>query len=126
MRFRNGMISLSSVVLASTLYAAGPSADPDADNTVKNEIHNGVNSQSADQQSNASTDVELTRKIRQAVVNDKSLSTYAHNVKIITNNGTVVLKGPVKDSKEKKFIENQAARIAGADKVRSEIEIATK
>jgi len=126
MQFRIGLISLSSFVLASTLYAAGPAADPEADNTAKNEIHNGVNSQSADQQSNAATDVELTRKIRQAVVNDKSLSTYAHNVKIITNNGTVVLKGPVKDNHEKKTIENKAARIAGADKVRSEIEIATK
>lgn len=126
MQFSKGLISITGLLLASNLYAADPKVNPDADNTGKNQIHNGENALSADQQSNQATDVELTRKIRQALTGDKSLSTYAHNVKIITNNGTVVLKGPVKDSKEKQIVENQAARIAGADKVRSEIEVTAK
>lgn len=126
MQFRKGLISITGLMLASTIYAADPSVNPDADNTAKNQVHNGTDSQSADQQSNAKGDVELTRKIRQALTRDKSLSTYAHNVKIITNDGVVVLKGPVKDSKEKQIVENQAARLAGADNVRSEIEITAK
>ena len=61
----------------------------------------------ADQQSNSSSDVELTRKIRRALTQDKSLSTYAHNVKIITRDGVVELKGlsgrePEKDAVEAK------------------------
>ena len=74
--------------------------------------------------SNAETDVKLTAKIRQALVKDKKLSTYAHNVKIITENGQVVLKGPVKSEAEKLEVENKAGRIAGADRVRSELEVA--
>jgi osmotically-inducible protein OsmY len=111
------------MALATQLYAADPSVNPDADNTKKNQIHNGTDALSADQQSNSASDVEVTRKIRRSLTSDKSLSTYAHNVKIITNNGVVVLKGPVKNRKEKDIVESQAAKVAGADKVRSELEI---
>jgi hyperosmotically inducible periplasmic protein len=57
---------------------------------------------------------------------DKSLSTYAHNVKVIAQNGMVTLKGPVKSEDEKQAVETKAAQIAGSDKVTSEIQIASK
>jgi hyperosmotically inducible periplasmic protein len=57
---------------------------------------------------------------------DKSLSTYAHNVKIITQNGMVTLKGPVRSEDEKKAIEAKAAEVAGGDKVTNEMDIKPK
>jgi len=78
----------------------------------------------ADQQKMNSADRDLTKKIRQAVIADKSLSTYAHNIKIISQNGIVTLKGPVHSEAEKSTIEAKATEIAGgADKVQSEISV---
>jgi hyperosmotically inducible protein len=57
---------------------------------------------------------------------DKTLSSYAHNVKIITQNGQVTLKGPVRSDDEKRAIEAKAAQIAGEDKVTSELDIKPK
>jgi hyperosmotically inducible periplasmic protein len=59
-------------------------------------------------------------------MDNKELSTYAHNVKIITRNGIVTLKGPVRSQDEKKVVESQAAQIAGADKVKSALSVAPK
>ena len=94
------------------------------DNSKQNAQHDGERGITAEQQSNAGTDVEITRKIRQALVKDKSLSTYAHNVKIITESGQVVLKGPVRSQQEKQSVEGKAGRIAGLERVRSELEVA--
>ena len=68
-------------------------------------------------------DRELTQQIRKAIVSDKSLSTQAHNVKILTRDGTVTLKGQVKTDEEKKAIEDKAASVAGASKVTSELTV---
>jgi len=78
----------------------------------------------ADQQGETKEDREITQKIRQAVVDDKSLSTYAHNVKIITVGGMVTLKGPVRSEEEKRVIEEKAAQIVEKGKIKSEIDIA--
>ena len=78
----------------------------------------------ADQQKENTADRELTRQVRRALMQDKSLSTYAHNVKIVAQNGTVTLKGPVKSEEEKTTIEQGAAQAAGgADKVHSELQV---
>jgi osmotically-inducible protein OsmY len=95
-----------------------------ADNTGINKRDTSPKKITADQQSQTKEDREITQKIRQAVVDDKSLSTYAHNVKIITIDGMVTLKGPVKSEAEKTAIEEKAVQIAGKDKIKSEIEIA--
>jgi len=39
------------------------------------------------------SDRDITQQIRKSIVADKSLFTYAHNVKVITQNGMVTLKG---------------------------------
>ncbi len=78
----------------------------------------------ADQQKENTADRNLTRKIRQSVIADKNLSTDAHNVKIISQNGIVTLKGPVKSEDERKAIVAKAVEIAGgADKVTDQITI---
>lgn len=95
-----------------------------ADNTKINKRDRSPDQVTADQQGGNKQDRELTQKIRQAVYNDKSLSTNAHNVKIITVNGVVTLKGPVKSEQEKKVVEELAAQIAGKGNIKSEIGIA--
>ena len=77
----------------------------------------------AGQQSNAKSDRELTRKIRQELMKDKDLSTYAHNVKVITKDGAVTLRGPVRSEDEKKAVETKAAQ-AGAASITNDLEVA--
>jgi hyperosmotically inducible periplasmic protein len=95
-----------------------------ADNTKVNQRDRNQNEPTADQQKENSNDRELTRQIRRAIVKDKTLSTDAHNVKIIAQNGSVTLKGPVKSDEEKRAIESKAAEVAGADKVTNELQVA--
>lgn len=77
----------------------------------------------ADDQGMAKGDQEITRKIRVAVIDDKTLSTYAHNVKIITQNGMVTLRGPVRSEAEKRSIEAKAKTVAGDAKVKNDITV---
>ena len=94
------------------------------DNTKVNKADRANGAVTADQQKENDADRDLTKKIRQAVVGDKSLSTYAHNVKIVAQNGQVTLKGPVRSDAEKTSIEAKATDIAGAGKVTNEITVA--
>lgn len=77
----------------------------------------------ADKQSNAKADRETTANIRKAILADKGLSTYAHNVKIITVNGAVTLKGPVKSEDEKQKIASDAASVVSADKITNNLTV---
>jgi osmotically-inducible protein OsmY len=78
----------------------------------------------ADQQKEDQSDRELARQIRRAIVQDKSLSTYAHNVKVVAQGGTVTLKGPVKSEEEKAAIEKKAAEVAGGPaKIQNELQV---
>jgi osmotically-inducible protein OsmY len=72
---------------------------------------------------NAKSDVELTRQIREAVVKDASLSVMAQNVKIVSENGSVTLRGPVKTEAEKDAIGSKAQAIAGADNDNNQLEV---
>ena len=74
-------------------------------------------------QSESEADRTLTQKVRQAVMADESLSTTAHNIKIISVNGIVTLRGPVNSAQEKANIEAKAQQIAGATKVDNQLEI---
>ena len=94
---------------------------PAPDNTKVNKRDKNKAEPTADQQKENQPDREIARKIRQSIVQDKSLSTYAHNVKIIAENGAVTLKGPVRSDEEKTAAEAKAAEIAGADKVTSQL-----
>jgi osmotically-inducible protein OsmY len=97
-----------------------------ADNTTVNQRDRNPNEPTADQQKNTPSDRDITKQIREAIVKDKSLSTYAHNVKVITQNGQVTLKGPVRSDEEKRAIEAKATEIVGENKVTSELDIKPK
>ena len=106
-------------------YGQTPDAStPKPDNTKVNKRDRNAGEVTADQQKMNATDRELTRKIRRSIVADKSLSTYAHNIKIISQNGAVTLKGPVKSDDEKKTVVAKAVEVAGnADKVTDQISV---
>jgi hyperosmotically inducible protein len=99
---------------------------PAPDNTKVNQRDRNKSAPTADQQKANKADQETTRQIRQAVMQDKSLSTYAHNVKIITQNGMVTLKGPVRSDQERSAIEAKADDIAGKDNVTNQLEVKPK
>jgi hyperosmotically inducible periplasmic protein len=103
--------------------APSPARQQDQDNSQANRPGKTATAARADQQGQSAKDRELARKIRRAVVTDKSLSTYAHNVKIIAQNGTVTLKGPVRSEDERKAITKKATQIAGADNVKDEMSV---
>jgi len=94
---------------------------PKADNTKTNKRKDDA--PTADQQKNNKSDVDVTAEIRRAVMDDKSLSVYAHNVKIIAQDGMVTLKGPVRSEAEKTTIEQKAVAVVGQAKVTNLIEI---
>lgn len=114
------------LAISAAFFISGPCWAQPADNTGINKRDASPHAITASQQGETAADREITSKIRRAVVNDKSLSTNAHNVKIITMEGQVILKGPVESKREKMAIEEKAAQIAGSDKVTSELEIAPK
>lgn len=114
-------LAVASVLLASG-FPAGAQTPPD--NTKVNKRDQAKGAVTADQQKENSNDREITQKIRRAVMDDKTLSTYAHNVKIISQDGQVTLKGPVETEDEKKTIETKATEVAGAGRVTNQITIA--
>ena len=111
------MCGLYSNVRAQT---PSPTAPDNSGINVRDRSNDAV---TAGQQSNSKEDLKLTAKIRRAIVKDKSLSTMAHNVKIVSLNGAVTLRGPVKSDEEKATIEAKAQAIAGTDKVDNQLEV---
>jgi osmotically-inducible protein OsmY len=97
---------------------------PKPDNSKVNQRDRRPEQATADQQKNNPADLEITQRIRKALTADKSLSTYAHNVKVITQGGKVTLKGPVRSADEKKAVELKAAEVAGAENITNQITVA--
>jgi osmotically-inducible protein OsmY len=104
---------------------AGQNA-PASDNSKMNQRDRDPSEPAADRQSNNQSDRDITQQVRQAINADKTFSTYAHNVKVITQNGQVTLKGPVRSEEEKRAIEAKATAIAGDGKVTSELTVKPK
>ncbi len=96
------------------------------DNTKVNARDRSKDAQTADQQKENAADRELTRSIRRALMDDKELSSYAHNVKIISQGGMVTLKGPVRSVDEKRVVEAKATEVAGAGHVTNQMSVAKK
>jgi osmotically-inducible protein OsmY len=109
----------SGTVTAPRAIAQSDSAQTAPDNSKNNKDH----AQTADSQSNTKADRQITASIRKSILADKDLSTYAHNIKIITMNGSVTLKGPVKSEEEKQKIASDAAGIVSADKITNELSV---
>ena len=127
----NNMAKTSALAVAFLLGASWPvpvRAQSDSptkpDNTAVNKRDRSPGEATADQQKMNPADRALTAKIRSAVMADKSLSTYAHNVKIISQSGTVTLKGPVRSNAEVESIVAKAtASAGGSDKVVNQLSV---
>jgi osmotically-inducible protein OsmY len=84
------------------------------------------NRTTADQAKNDTSDRDIMQKIRKSIVDDKSLSTSAHNVKVIAKNGKVTLKGPVNSDAERQSVEQKATDVAGSGNVTNQLTVKAK
>jgi hyperosmotically inducible protein len=117
-------ILLWSNLLVASLALAQSATSVAPDNAKSNKVDASNASATADAQTNKATDLDITGRIRQSVMADKSLSTYAHNVKIVTVNGSVILNGVVRSQDEKSAIETKAEAVAGKQQVTNDLKIA--
>src|SRR4026208_2112001 len=113
---------LSAVSLAA--IAADDKTKPD--NAATNERDRSGETKTSGDQSNSSADLKITQAIRQALVKDSELSTTAKNIKVITNNGQVTLRGPVKTAQEKARVDQIAKSAAGGAQIEDQLEVTNK
>jgi len=111
---------LSAFSLAA-LAADNEKAKPD--NTTTNERDRSGETKTSGDQSNSSADLKITQAIRQALMKDRELSTTAKNIKVITANGQVTLRGPVKSAQEKAKIDQIAKSAAGGAQVDAQLDV---
>lgn len=115
------------VAMILSLPALGNTGHQEADNTGKNKRDMQQKTLTpVDQMKGSATDVEITRRIRESIVKDDSLSMDAHNVKIITVRGVSTLRGPVDSASEKAKIVSMAQQVAGSASVRDQLEVKAK
>jgi|SRR5579863_210422 len=116
----------ATLFLGSSLLAGTAQQDqqPAPDNSKTNQGDANKGAATADQQKMNPADRDITKQIRSAIYQDKSLSTYAHNIKVITQDGKVTLKGPVRTEDEKAGIEAKAAAVVGAENVTNRLRVA--
>ena len=118
---------LSSALLGLGTITMAQDSKPNApDNSAVNVRDRAPDAMTAGEQSSATNDVALTRNIRRAVIRDHSLSMLAHNVKIVSANGNVTLRGPVNSEAEKVAIAGKAKALAGAGNVDNQLEVKTQ
>jgi len=127
---RKALLTLAIGALALPLatpvsYAADPNAPKavDADNTARNVRDRDDSTLTPMDQGNSEADRTITAEIRKQVVGHDGLSTNAQNVKIITRDGVVTLRGPVKSPEEKTTIANVAAKTPGVKSVDNQLEV---
>ena len=113
-------------ILTVTAVNAQTTQHVPADNTKANKADRNTDAKTPIDQGNDKEAIDVTASIRRAVLDDKSLSTSAHNIKIITDGDVVTLRGPVASADEKKRIESLAAKSAAGKQVRNEITIAAR
>ena len=117
-------ITLSCLCISAlTLSGLAQEKPTAADNTALNQRDRSGETETSGDQSNKSEDVKITAAIRRAVVGDKSLSMTAKNVKIITANGMVTLRGPVNNDAEKTTVTKLAQSAAGNAKIDNQLEV---
>ena len=110
---------LSTVSL--TVMAADDKTKPD--NTATNERDRSGETKTSGDQSNSSADLKTTQAIRQALMKDDELSMTAKNIKVITANGHVTLRGPVKTAQEKTKIDQLARSAAGGAQIDNQLDV---
>jgi osmotically-inducible protein OsmY len=114
---------MSLIIAAPVRTHAQDQAKPPSSTAPDNSARNKAQSKTADNQKENTSDRTITQKIRRSITADKSLSTYAHNVKIVTQDGQVTLTGPVRSEDEKQSIASKAAEVVGAEKVTNQLTV---
>lgn len=112
------------VLAVAALLCVGPVAMVAQSTAPDNTRQNKQASPTADQQKNGTTDLELAKNVRRAITKDSSLSTSAHNVKVVAQNGQVTLTGPVKSEDEKQAVTAKATEVAGQGNVVDQLTVA--
>lgn len=127
MSTRNKLVPLVAVLVYSLampgLGLAQDTHQPAPDNT---KVNKDQSKPTADQQKMNPADRSIAQQIRKTIHQDTTLSTYAHNVKIISQDGKVTLRGPVRSEDEKSNVEAKAVAVAGQGNVTNELEVAPK
>ena len=117
-------LALTQPTLAADADKAGHDTHAvDADNTGRNARDADGNTLTPLDQGESEADRTITQHIRKAVVDHDQLSTNAKNVKIITQNGVVTLRGPVKSQEEKAAIASVAQKTGGVKRVDNQLEL---
>ena len=106
-----------------SLAAMADNDKTNPDNTAINERDRSGETQTSGDQSNSSADLKITQAIRQALMKDSELSITAKNIKVITNNGQVTLRGPVRNAEEKAKINQLAKSAAGDAKIDDQLDV---
>ena len=113
-------IACLSALTMSTMVADDKKAP---DNTATNERDRSGETQTSGDQSNNSADLKITQAVRQALMKDSELSMTAKNIKVITANGQVTLRGPVKTAQEKEKINQLASSAAGGARIDNQLDV---
>lgn len=120
------IVAATAVACENDHSRARDSENVPADNTKKNERdREGKTLTPIDQKEN-DVDRTITQQIRQAVAKDDTLGMSAKNIKIITVDGVVTLRGPVKDNREKALVDALASQVDGVKRVDDQLEVASK
>jgi hyperosmotically inducible protein len=119
LKISNTILAASAAIVLTCSIGYVPAHGQEPDNSSQNKAQ----SQTADDQKNAKNDRLLTANVRKAIVGDKNLSTYAHNVKIITHAGRVTLKGPVKSDEEKQQVLTDVASVVPSQNISNELTV---
>src|ERR1035438_5121802 len=116
-----GSLALGASLMAMPVPRSQDNPQTAPDNTKQNKDQTSA---TADQQKVNPADRAITQKIRKAVHDDASLSTYAHNIKIISQDGKVTLRGPVRSEDEKSNLQAKTVAVAGRENVTNQLEVA--
>jgi hyperosmotically inducible periplasmic protein len=119
-------LGLAASICAGSAGLATWAAANDADNTTRNTRDRDDKTLTPMDQGKSETDMAITREIRKSVTAQNSFSTNAKNVKIITRDGVVTLRGPVNTMDEKTKIGALATQPKGVQRVENELEIKTR
>jgi hyperosmotically inducible protein len=119
-------VALCGVVLGQSKEAPAHSMSAVApDNSKSNKEDPSNRNPTADDQKESQSDLKITQAIRRDVMADKSLSAYAHNVKIVSVNGTVTLNGVVNSQTESDSLAQKAEKVAGSGHVVNKLKVGT-
>ena len=120
---RNLTLSLMAFAMLGVSNPINANAQSPAQTAPDNSAQNKNQATTADQQTNAKSDRMMAAQVRKAIIADKSLSTYAHNVKVVVLNGNVTLTGPVKSDDEKQKVATDTASVVSASNIANQLTV---